>query len=83
MVNETGQALTSIKCLAVAFAFKAKAPKYLGCAKNIIDPAGHFISWISLNKVSRLLTVKDNALIGVLTEPTQTKVTRTKHGKPH
>lgn len=33
MVREIQQ----IKCTAVAFALRAKAPRYLGCAKNIID----------------------------------------------
>src|SRR6478752_3536898 len=42
--------LPIIKCPAVAFALRAKAPRYLGCAKNIIDTAGHFISWIPLRK---------------------------------
>jgi hypothetical protein len=35
--------IQEIKCPAVAFAFKAKAPEYLGFAKNIVDTAGHFI----------------------------------------
>jgi hypothetical protein len=29
--------------MSLAFALKAKAPEYLGFAKNIIDTAGHFI----------------------------------------
>nr|ADO19303.1 hypothetical protein Nfla_9501 [Nostoc flagelliforme str. Sunitezuoqi] len=29
--------IQQIKCPAVAFALRAKAPRYIGCAKNIID----------------------------------------------
>ncbi|AUB43384.1 hypothetical protein COO91_09559 (plasmid) [Nostoc flagelliforme CCNUN1] len=31
-------------------ALRAKAPRYIGCAKNIIDPAGHFIFWKCLKR---------------------------------
>ncbi|MBW4429610.1 MAG: hypothetical protein KME50_35945 [Nostoc desertorum CM1-VF14] len=36
-----------IKCPAVAFDLRSKAPKSLGFANKIIETAGHFISWIS------------------------------------
>ncbi|TBR56640.1 hypothetical protein B4U84_28785 [Westiellopsis prolifica IICB1] len=37
-----------IKCPAVAFALRAKAPKFLGKRQNIFNTAGHFIFWRSL-----------------------------------
>ncbi|AUB37978.1 hypothetical protein COO91_03932 [Nostoc flagelliforme CCNUN1] len=47
--------IQQIKCPAVAFALRAKAPRYIGCAKNIIDTAGHFIFWKCLYKSQNLI----------------------------
>ena len=49
-------------------ALRAKAPRYLGCAKNIIDPARHFIFWKSASLNPSVKSCLDFANRGFIRE---------------